>query len=455
MMFDNSNRPDAGLYHLPYTNIINDSKIIFGITNIHFRFGHISILQYLSAPYYYGPQMSGGITVPIAIIYSVFISFFFEIFFSRNKNDYHNFLSFFLLFAALYGMNRYSGMGNDVPAHLFYFLVIYFFLTNLNSSSYQNNFNKQMIYSSFCFLCKPTLLFVFLLPAYDFFKNFRNLRFFKIFLICFIMLFSWLFKNYITSSCLLYPSAITCFETPWSSATSIQSNPSLVENMAEAWSKDFPNKINKNLNYENYLENFKWVSTWFQFHFKIILENILIYIIFFIFIIFRVINFEINKNDKDNKLRIFFFFIASSVSLIFWFNKFPIYRYGESIIISFILSIILLIILYQDKNKYNFKFLRFILSIIIIVVISKNTVRIIHQEYKEYNNYPWPKLYSYNKKNNQIEYKKIFIEGNTFYYKPYNYDNCMYGKSPCTNLDPGNIKSNKYLFNYKSYEIVK
>ena len=42
-------RPDAGLYHLPYINILNEEKIIFGLANLHFRFGHTSIIQYLSA----------------------------------------------------------------------------------------------------------------------------------------------------------------------------------------------------------------------------------------------------------------------------------------------------------------------------------------------------------------------------------------------------------------------
>ncbi len=51
LLITNSNiyRPDAGLYHLPYINLINEEKIIVGISNLHFRFGHISIIQYLSA----------------------------------------------------------------------------------------------------------------------------------------------------------------------------------------------------------------------------------------------------------------------------------------------------------------------------------------------------------------------------------------------------------------------
>ena len=34
-------RPDAGLYHLPYIKILNDEKILFGLSNLHFRYGHI------------------------------------------------------------------------------------------------------------------------------------------------------------------------------------------------------------------------------------------------------------------------------------------------------------------------------------------------------------------------------------------------------------------------------
>ena len=51
LLIANSNvyRPDAGLYHLPYINMLNEEKIIIGNSNLHFRFGHTSIIQYLSA----------------------------------------------------------------------------------------------------------------------------------------------------------------------------------------------------------------------------------------------------------------------------------------------------------------------------------------------------------------------------------------------------------------------
>ena len=44
--FDNVNRPDAGIYHLPYTKIINDYKIFIGVVNLNPLYGATSIFQY-------------------------------------------------------------------------------------------------------------------------------------------------------------------------------------------------------------------------------------------------------------------------------------------------------------------------------------------------------------------------------------------------------------------------
>ena len=38
IIYSNVYRPDAGLYHLSYISILNENKILFEISNIHFRF---------------------------------------------------------------------------------------------------------------------------------------------------------------------------------------------------------------------------------------------------------------------------------------------------------------------------------------------------------------------------------------------------------------------------------
>ena len=69
-------RPDAGLYHLPYINILNNEKIIIGLSNLHFRFGHTSIIQYTSAISNNFLLKENGISFPSALIASsVIINF--------------------------------------------------------------------------------------------------------------------------------------------------------------------------------------------------------------------------------------------------------------------------------------------------------------------------------------------------------------------------------------------
>lgn len=64
---NNINRPDAGLYHLPYISILNNEKIIIGLTNLHSRFGHISIMQYTASIFNNSLLNDNGIVIPLAL----------------------------------------------------------------------------------------------------------------------------------------------------------------------------------------------------------------------------------------------------------------------------------------------------------------------------------------------------------------------------------------------------
>ena len=81
LLFTNEYRPDAGLYHLPYTQILNENKILIGISNLHFRFGHISIIQYLSAFNINFLTGREGIIIPLASITSfVYLYFIYDLY---------------------------------------------------------------------------------------------------------------------------------------------------------------------------------------------------------------------------------------------------------------------------------------------------------------------------------------------------------------------------------------
>ena len=133
IIYSNINTPDAGLYHLPYINILNEYKIIFGLNNIHFRFGTTSIIQYLSAINNNLLFKDLGILIPLSILASFFIIYFFNnvlVLFKKKKITLENIFSIFIIIFITYKINRYSSYGNDAIAHLSFFYLISKILSN-------------------------------------------------------------------------------------------------------------------------------------------------------------------------------------------------------------------------------------------------------------------------------------------------------------------------------------
>ena len=93
----NTNRPDAGLYHLPYINILNESNLIIGLSNLHFRYGHISIIQYISAIYNNSIFTDNGILVPTAVIYLALLSYLIKEIFTKKMINFTVFAQRYLL----------------------------------------------------------------------------------------------------------------------------------------------------------------------------------------------------------------------------------------------------------------------------------------------------------------------------------------------------------------------
>ena len=81
-------RPDAYLYHIPFIDILNHNKIIIGLSNLHYRFGHISIIQYSSSIFNNYIFLKNGIFFSIAIIASAIIAnFIFNLINSIEKKN--------------------------------------------------------------------------------------------------------------------------------------------------------------------------------------------------------------------------------------------------------------------------------------------------------------------------------------------------------------------------------
>jgi hypothetical protein len=441
IIYSTINRPDAGLYHLPYTSIINENKIIFGLSNFHFRFGHVSILQYLSAINNNYLFSENGISVPLASIVSFFYLYFFydiwKVIIKKEPSNFSNFFSLFIVIYIVFKIARYSEFGNDAVAHLSFFYLI---SCLLKSNLKEINLNKILLISVFTFLNKPTLGLVFIAPLIIFFlqSSFKTKKtYYALFSFPALLLYLWLIKNIIVSGCIIYPVKITCIENlPWTNIQQV-TNANIESN---AWSKGWPDRIDKNMSMEQFSNNFNWISAWRKKHLNHIL-NILIPYITILFFIALYIKIKFKsiavKKNKDLNFSFFLSLITSGAGFFSFLFLFPLYRYGYSFIITLISLMFIVVIKSNLKFKENIPIFKFIFLSCLIIIIAKQGIRI----FNNHENAPWPNIYTLDSTDKIFSKTKNKIDNEFSYYLADKGDRlCMYSKSPCTTYPVQNIK---------------
>lgn len=458
---DQVNRPDAGLYHLPFTKILNENKIIFGLANVHFRFGHTSILQYLNAFNYNYLSGIKGILIPQIVVVVTIFYYFFEQLKIKLKKKIFNHLTIFLFFSFIFliiNYNRYSSFGNDALANIFYIFILYEFLKNLkNKENKLNIFFYLTLLSIFCFFLKPFMIIILIIPLIWIIINkikILNIIINKKFYLITFFLLSFLIKNIIISGCIIYPVKITCFDKlEWYDKNTIQRE----ELSGEAWAKDWVNFVNsKNLSQKQYVKNFRWLKTWSKNHFQVIIKKILPFVLLTLILVFLIKINSKKENDRPGNYIIFkslkYMIIFTFFSCLFWFLKFPVYRFGSGMIGGFI---IILVTFFFTKFKTdisaNSKILNNLPIFLIILISFKNLHRIYDNYEQKYFQFPWPKIYSFTISNE----KQIFSEikkDNKFLFYLSNNGLCMYGPSPCSYYQNENINL-KTINQYKIYYI--
>lgn len=426
-------RPDAYLYHLPFIDILNHNKIIIGLSNLHYRFGHISIIQYSSSIFNNYIFFKNGIFFSAAIIASAVITnFIFNLINSIKKNLY-NIQFFFVLFVIIfisYKMNRYGEYGNDAPTH---FLFFYLISEILRSSSEKNyNIPELILVSAFILMNKITMGFSIILPLLLFNKFSKSLILNKTNFFTLIFLFLWFIKNILTSGCIIYPIKNLCFsKLSWSDIKLAEKVS--IEN--EAWTKGWiDQKGEKIISTEDYIKDFNWIETWSQTHLKKIISIISPYIIF-LFIIFLILLIKSKKKNYAKKPLIYIFLISLlGIFSLVWFLKVPVFRYGYSYVISF-MCLILAYFIYTKNNLENKKIFVCIIFLCISIFVIKNSIRIFDTK-KNFAEGIWPKIILFDQKK---ELKQVKLDNFKYYESP---SECGFGYQPCTNYRNLKLKSN-------------
>jgi hypothetical protein len=439
IILNNVNRPDAGLYHLPYVSILNNEKIIIGLSNLHSRFGTISVIQYASSVFNNSLLNDNGVVIPLAFCAVFFLIYLTDkLFFLLNKKS--NLIIFFFLFLLLifsfYSFSNYSEYGNDVPAFIYFFLTIIIYLnTNILKNKFTFDDKKLIITSIFVVLNKVFFILIVIIPILIILKKhkiFLEKKFFSFFIILFLGM--WFLKNILVSSCILYPIKITCIKNlSWYNEKEIINT----HVSGEAWAKAWVDQDEPRINQEEYNKDFKWLKTWSKKHLKKINEKFTPFIIFniiFISILFlkypkkNIYFYKSEPTFKKTKIIL----LLSGTGVLFWFMKFPLYRYGAAYLACFICSVSVLILYFFNKKINMSKNLtRVIIFFSIFLFISFNIKRVIKNFDYVYSQYPWPKIYSFSSEN--IAEIKIPVKYNKkiIYYK--SKTECMYTiYSPCT-----------------------
>ncbi len=459
--YDGTFRPDAGSYHLPYISILNESKVIIGINNLHFRFGHTSIIQYFSSIYNNYFFNEEGISIPVGLIFCNFVGYcIYEIFSKKNDNRKKIFI-FIILSFVLFRVNRYSDFGNDAPANLIFFYLI---IETVKSTDIFLKLKKVIFASTFIFLNKVTLLLGFLIPIFFIFRDFKINKLINkisIFSLLFLILYSG--KNILVSGCIIFPIEQTCIKKIfWYDKDSHRSSNAInarLEN--ESWTKGWMDQRSDRKNYTDYLKDFVWVKTWLHSEGKRIIKKLTPFITFLsILLIFLFVFERKSKIIKTSKSKLtyeyYLCFVVSILGSLLWFLKFPLFRYGYGYLITSI-SFILIFNIKNFKIFFNddliVKSLKYLIIFLILGISLKNINRI--NIGLKNGTYIWPNIY-----NSNMSYKKKdnlqIIKNNSFMFYKSKTGECYFSKSPCTHffngsdfkIDEINIKN---FFGYKIY----
>jgi hypothetical protein len=451
IIHSNVNMPDALLYHLPYSKLINENEILIGSVNLHHRFGHISIFQYISSFFYNIFFKHNGLLIPISLLTSFFLVSLYKqyrILFIKSSFRIVSYVIFLILIISIYSFSRYSNFGNDSQVHIYYFLLFAYILQN--NFDYKDNvvLKKISLIALFTFLLKPFYFFSLLIPLGILIVN-KNYKIFFLslsFLFASFISFIWFLKNVLITGCLIYPIVFTCFKNlSWTAVIDIKRQNLLGEAMSKGWQSRF----DKSILMKDYINNFNWLHAWFDVHANIVFEKSIPVLIFlFVNIVFFYVfkTFKINKINKVNTVALIFLSSSFLGSLV-WFLKFPTYRYGHSYLYSLLLIIIYIFIFTKFDVLRLFNIKKY-LNIIIIISACGLLIKNLNRINNKIDDPIMPHLFdNINHKNISI---KIFNDEGIFtHFIKKDGSLCGYSQSPCANGKPKiNIKE---IIGFKVY----
>lgn len=472
---------DAGLYHVAHQKLIREEKIIFGLSNLHNVLGFSSFYEYLAAPTWVEGSLKNLPNIQI-IFYICFFLFLYE----RSKNYKNESLYILLILITLPFWFRYASIKwglVDFPFGIVFFLSVFYSFIILHEKNFVNVkhfFSILIILNCLTFFLKPGGFVIGVLSSIIIFfilnkKIFSLRELFKILTFPFIIVFLWIIRGFINTSCFLYPFSFTCIDTNWGNAVDAEFN----WQVTKEWGKIIFDLIQLNtnlsiiyiligliiitfliINLHNLIANkkkinFKYIYfvIFFVFVLQLILFNksvdfsrdqisfskilteinysIFVFGFFYLILVLFFSLYKFKKNSIDLKYTPFLFSIFVFIA---WMISSPIPRLGFSFIGSIFLTFLCLLKKENFENINQKKIINF--SLFLICIISLN--------YSFFSDYKLKKFHSSNLSIPEIK----TISRNGFGVKPVDGDQC-WDVIWCSPLEPYEIRMieiNKYKF---------
>lgn len=278
---------DAGLYHLPYQNILRNEKIIFGIANIS-RFGFSSFQEYLGSVIWH----------PNFIFHKFLIGSFLTFFFlflddlRKTKLNLDN-IYFYYTLLSLPFLSRYLAIYTtltDFSSGVVIILQFYFSIKIFLLSKKKIDLDNVQILIILTFLSVALkssgaltlilffLIIIFSIKSYDLLK----LLFYKNILLI-VMAFGWIIKNIITSGCVIYPISFSCYSFfDWNAVIQAEQDSLAII----SWNRQPYVGLEETIFSNNWFFNY-WIKTYDKFLLSTLFLLFFIFIINFTFFYFR------------------------------------------------------------------------------------------------------------------------------------------------------------------------
>ncbi len=394
-IFVGKNHDDFYYYHFPYILNLTEFPHQIGLGNLNHGFKtHSSIFLFNSMFHLPGTNYN---LFHLGAAYFWFFSNFILINFLLDKKIQKNylFINFFILSSIIliniffYRLGEHGTDRSAMILILLLFILILFFINDNSKKIDHNNLIKMTIIFSLIISLKAFYIIYLLLLLPILVKIYEKDKSIKIifnyaFLLSFILIAFTILTNFFNTGCLLFPEPKTCFASmPWSLKLDVVNYLNL---HYENWAKAGSGAGYENINKQEYISNFNWISNWIDKYFfnkvsDYLLSLLLIIIIFFFIFKKSKVKKKILRNYK------FLYFVVIFIFLL-WFIKHPSLRYGGYHL--FLIIFFLPLSLYLEKHSFNLKNLNKKLIIFLIVILFVFTYRNIHRLNKEF------KIYSYN-----------------------------------------------------------